>query len=95
MNKNAFTDSGNSPPESSVDAACSTPDVVTLSDASLAVSGSSSLSPTKKRVKSATSSAKSTRQVSPEVAGFIERVVVPALVKRYIAQLSSTGEHGG
>lgn len=39
------------------------------------------------------SSAKSTRQVSPEVALFIERVVVPALVKRYIAQLSPTGEH--
>jgi hypothetical protein len=36
---------------------------------------------------------RSTRQVSPEVAAFIERVVVPALVKRYIAQ-SSTGERG-
>jgi hypothetical protein len=42
----------------------------------------------------AAGSARSTRQVSAEVAGFIERVVVPALVKRYIAQLSSTGERG-
>jgi len=48
------------------------------------------------RAESATAaSAKSTRQVRPETARFIERVLVPALVKRYIAKLSSTGEQGG
>jgi hypothetical protein len=48
------------------------------------------------RVESTTAvSAKSTRQVRPETARFIERVLVPALVKRYIAKLSSTGEQGG
>ena len=40
-------------------------------------------------------SAKSTRQVRPETARFIERVLVPALVKLYIAKLSSTVEQGG
>ena len=40
-------------------------------------------------------SARSTRQVRPETARFIERVLVPALVKLYIAKLSSTGEQGG
>jgi DNA-binding CsgD family transcriptional regulator len=39
-----------------------------------------------------TGSATSTRQVSPEVAGFIERVVVPALVKR--ASVPSESYHG-
>jgi hypothetical protein len=47
------------------------------------------------RVESATASPRSARQVSPEVAGIIERVLVPALVKRYIAQLSSTGNMVG
>jgi hypothetical protein len=32
------------------------------------------------------------KHVKPEVVQFIERVVVPALVKRYIAQLSASGE---
>jgi hypothetical protein len=79
MSTDAFTDSGNSPPEPFVHA----------------VRESVSLSPTRERVESATEAARSTRQVSPEVAGFIERVVVPALVKRYISQLSSSREHGG
>jgi hypothetical protein len=48
------------------------------------------------RVESTTAvSAKSTRQVRPETARFIERVLVPALVKQYIAELSATGERGG
>jgi hypothetical protein len=32
-----------------------------------------------------------TRRVSPEVAEFIDRVVVPALLKRYIGQSNPTG----
>ena len=40
-------------------------------------------------------SAKSTRQVRPETARFIERVLVPALVKQYIAKLSPTGNRVG
>jgi hypothetical protein len=79
MTENAFTDSGTSPPEPVVDAARE----------------AVSLSPTEERVESATESARSTGQVSPEVAGFIERVVVPALVKRYISQLSSTRDMEG
>jgi hypothetical protein len=50
--------------------------------------------PPKEAESVAACAAGSTRQASPEVAAFIERVVVPALVKRYIAQLSSTGERG-
>jgi hypothetical protein len=50
--------------------------------------------PSKEEESPTAGSARSNQQVSPELAGFIERVVVPALVKRYIAQLSPTGERG-
>src|SRR6202050_2461806 len=57
---------------------------------------SPSPSPATERVESTTAvSAKSTRQVRPETARFIERVLAPALVKQYIAKLSSTVEQGG
>src|ERR1035441_984517 len=46
-----------------------------------------------KRVEAATVSARSTGRVVPEVAGIIERVLVPALVSKYIAQLISNGKH--
>jgi hypothetical protein len=49
----------------------------------------------KERVEAATVPARSPRQISPQAARFIERVLVPALVKRYIAKLSSMGEQGG
>jgi hypothetical protein len=49
-------------------------------------------SPANELESTTTDSDRAPRPVSPEVAGFIERVVVPALVKRYIAQLGSTGK---
>ena len=45
-----------------------------------------------KRVEAATVSARSTGRVVPEVAGIIERVLVPALVSKYIAQLTQMGD---